>query len=318
MNLRYAFSEVRKHGAYSTWWRKQFLTHIVSRYFMRPDRTNATPVIKKDWDHLIILDACRYDLFEEVQKESPLPGSLDQRTSVQSGTPGFLAENFGGGTFHDVVYVTANPYVNTHVPEGTFHAVDSVWNDGFDDELQTVTPETMAERTIDIAGKYPAKRIISHFLQPHAPFVGDVRLGERDTFAIREQALGNEAAKQRHRTPFEMLEVGEASHQEVWEAYRSNLIYAWPSVRRLLRELDGRIAVTSDHGNAMGERAWPFPIRVYGHPLGVLIPALTKVPWLIHQNGDHRSVTAEKPKRSDQKVSDETNERLRLLGYAEY
>lgn len=317
MNFRYALSEIQKHGDDWTWWRKRFLTHVVSRYFTGLGRPNADPVVKTGWDHLVILDACRYDLFEEVYKDNPLPGSLDRRTSVQSGTPGFLAENFSDGTFHDIVYVTGNPYVNTDLPEGTFHAVESVWKDGWDDDRQTVTPETMAERTLDLAEQYPDKRVITHFLQPHAPFVGDIRLGNRNTFAIREQALGDEAATQRHRTPFEMLEAGEASREEVWEAYHSNLEYAWPAVRHLLKELDGRIAVTSDHGNAMGERAWPFPIRVYGHPLGVLIPVLTEVPWLTHQNGERRSVMAEDPKRSDHEVSEETNERLRMLGYAE-
>lgn len=317
MTLRYALTEIRKHGTDWTWWRKRFLTHVVSRYYTGRGHPDAGPVIEADWDHLIILDGCRYDLFEEVYEDNPLPGSLNRRTSVQSGTPGFLAENFSDGTFHDVVYVTGNPYVNTDLREETFHAVESVWKDGWDDDRQTVTPETMAERTLDIVDQYPDKRVISHFLQPHAPFVGDIRLGERDTFAIRNQALGEEEATQRHRTPFEMLEAGEASYEEVWEAYRSNLKYAWPAVRHLLKELDGRIAVTSDHGNAMGERAWPFPIRVYGHPLGILIPALTEVPWLTHQNGERRSVTAEEPKRLDHEVSEETNERLRMLGYAE-
>lgn len=317
MNLRHVLSEIREHGGDRTWWRKRFHTHVVSRYFTGAGRPDADPVVEEDWDHLVILDACRFDLFNEVYADDPLPGTLDQRTSVQSGTPGFLAENFGDGTFHDVVYVTGNPYVDTDLPGGTFHAVESVWKDGWDDERQTVTPEIMAERTIDIAEQYPDKRIISHFLQPHAPFVGDVRLGGRDTFAIREQALGHDKAIQRHQTPFEMLESDKASYEEVWEAYRSNLKYAWPSVRRLLTELDGRIAVTSDHGNAMGERAWPFPIRVFGHPLGILIPALTEVPWLTHQNGERRDVTEEKPVRTDREVNEETNERLRMLGYSE-
>lgn len=317
MNPRYALSEIRKHGTDRTWWRKRFLTHVVSRYFTGPGRPDADPVVDEEWDTLVILDACRYDLFASVFEDDPLPGMLDRRTSVQSGTPGFLAENFADEKFHDVVYVTGNPYVNTDLPEGTFHAVESVWKNGWDDEEQTVMPETMAERTLQIAEEYPDKRIISHFLQPHAPFVGETRLGDRDTFAIRERALGNEDATTRHRTPFEMLEAGEATRDEVWAAYRSNLELAWPAVRRLLEELEGLTAVTSDHGNAMGERAWPFPLRVYGHPLGILIPALTEVPWLTHQNGKRRDVTAEPPESEARDVDEETNERLRMLGYAE-
>lgn len=317
LKLSYVLSEVKKHGTDFTWWRKRFLTHIVSRYFTGLGRPESEPVTEKDWDNLIILDACRYDLFEEVNKQEPLPGNLKKRTSIQSGTPGFLEETFEDEEFHDIVYITGNPYVNTDLPEDTFHAVESIWEDGWDNDLQTVRPETMADRTLEISEEYPEKRIISHFLQPHAPFVGNPRLGKRETFAIREKALGNQDATTRHRTPFQLLDAGEVSYDEVWEAYRSNLELAWSDVRRLLNELPGLTAVTSDHGNAMGERAWPFPLRVYGHPLGILIPALTEVPWLTHKNGSRKTVTEEPPKFQEHDIDEKTNERLRMLGYAE-
>jgi hypothetical protein len=317
MSLRYAFSEIRKNGTDRTWWRKRFFTHILSRYFTNYKGHSATPVVESDWDQLIILDACRFDLFKSVYDENPLPGTLDRRRSVESGTPGFLAKNFTEDKFHDIVYVTGNPYVNTDLPEETFHAVESVWKDGWDDENQTVMPETMADYTIEASKKYPEKRIISHFLQPHAPFVGDIKLGKRETFAIREQAMGDSDASTRHQTPFELLDAGEVTREEVWEAYRSNLELAWPAVERLLSELPGLTAVTADHGNALGERAWPFPIRVYGHPLGVLIPALTEVPWLTHTNGQRKATTAEPPEFESTTVDEATSERLRMLGYAE-
>ena len=317
MDPQYVLSEIRKHGTDRTWWRKRFLTHVVSRYFSGPGRPDADPVVETEWDHLIILDACRFDLFKTVYDRKPLPGEFDRRTSVESGTPGFLSENFGDDTFHDIVYVTGNPYVDTDLPDGTFHAVESVWKDGWDDEQQTVLPETMAERTLDIVKQYPNKRIISHFLQPHTPFVGEVTLGQRETFAIREKALGDDNARTQHRTPFELLDTGEVSYEQVWEAYRSNLEFAWPAVNRLLSELPGLTAVTSDHGNAMGERAWPFPIRVYGHPLGILIPALTDVPWLTNTNGSRKEITSEPPQKTDTEVDEITTERLRMLGYAE-
>jgi hypothetical protein len=316
MDIRHAVSEIRRHGLDRTWWRKRFLTRVVSRYFTGVGRPVNDPVTTEDWDNLVILDACRYDLFAEVFEESPLPGILEKRRTVQSGTPGFLSETFAGEEFHDVVYVTGNPYVDTDLPKDTFHAVESVWKDDWDKDLQTIHPDTMAELTLEAAERYPDKRIISHFLQPHTPFVGEVTLGQRETFAIRQKALGDEDARTRHRTPFELLDAGEVSHERVWEAYRSNLEFAWSAVNRLLAELPGLTAVTSDHGNAMGERAWPFPIRVYGHPLGVLIPALTDVPWLTNTNGSRKKITSEPPESVDTEIDERTTERLRTLGYA--
>lgn len=319
MGVRYALSEIAAHWSDREWWRKRFLTHVVSKYFETVGGPDATPLVERNWDNLVLLDACRYDLFAEVLADSYLPGELEKRQSVASGTPGYVAKNFSGDRFHDVVYVTANPYVNTDLPQDTFHAVDPVWQDGWDDETQTVLPETMGERALAAAAEYPDKRLLIHFNQPHAPFVGEDRLGGRKVSAIRKQALGEARPDpgERRPTPFEQLARGKYSREEVWQAYRSNLERAFPVVEDLLGEFEGLTAVTADHGNALGEFARPFPIRVYGHPLGVLIPALTAVPWHRVLNGERKEVTSEPPVRVDAHESEDVADRLRMLGYAE-
>lgn len=315
MNPRYALAEIRKNGSDPAWWRKRFLTHVVGSYFRRFGPP-GDPVTDEEWDNLLVLDACRYDLFAAA---SDLPGTLSKRRSVASATPGFLRETFDGRQFHDVVYVSSNPYVDVQLPDDTFHAVDSVWRDGWHDELDTVLPETMAERAREADERYPDKRLVVHFLQPHYPFIGDVRLDGDSTFGVRNQAMGSETlgAEERAPTPFERLQFGQLTLEEVWEAYRSNLERALPAVDELLHELQGLNVVTSDHGNAVGERAWPFPIRVYGHPLGVNIPELTEVPWLEYRNGARKEVTAEPPEYAAHETDADVTDRLRQLGYAE-
>lgn len=319
MNVRYALGEIAKHGTDGQWWRKRLLSRVASKYFTEVSTPPSDPLTTLEWDNVVLLDACRFDLFREVYEDDTLPGTLDSRRSAEAGTPGYLTENFAGDTFHDTVYVTANPYINTELPDDTFHAVDPVWKDGWNDDLATVHPDVVRDRALAAAERYPDKRLIVHFNQPHTPFIGEKRLESRGMTAIRETALGGDGPdpRSRRRTPFEMLGAGEVSYDEVWAAYRSNLEAVFPSVRMLLEELPGLTAVTSDHGNAMGERAWPFPIRVYGHPLGILIPALTTVPWLTYQSGDRKEVTAEAPERQEHVVNEETNERLRMLGYTE-
>ena len=318
MTVRYALREIRAHWRDRQWWRKRVLSRVVAPYFTRLNRPGGDPLLDRDWDNVVLLDACRYDLFAEVLADTDLPGTLGKRRSLQSGTPGYLAENFAGRQCHDVVYVTANPYVQTELPEDTFHAVEHVWQDGWDDESQTVLPEVICERALAAAEQYPDKRLVVHFNQPHTPFVGEDRLEGRGMDAIRKSALDEDGPDPRDRlqTPFERLGAGEVSREDVWRAYRSNLERAWGSVETLLTELEGLNAVTSDHGNALGERAWPFPIRVYGHPLGVLIPALTNVPWHTYRNGDRKTVVAQPPERSGD-VDADTAERLRMLGYTE-
>jgi hypothetical protein len=60
-------------------------------------------VFEADWDTLLILDACRYDLFERV---SDLPGKTTAVRSKGSATEEFLRANFDGKRLHDTVYVT--------------------------------------------------------------------------------------------------------------------------------------------------------------------------------------------------------------------
>ena len=316
VGLRYAISEIKKHGLDRTWWRRRFLTHVISRYYEFVGN-RGPPVTDLDWDNLLVLDACRYDLFAEAFDEADLPGTLQKRRSVDSATPGFLERTFGKGTHHDTVYVTANPYVHLLLDDSTFHEVINVWEENWDDEHDTVFPGALAERALSVAERYPNKRLIVHFIQPHYPFVGDIRLDKTGDFTIREHAQGNDEAVSESLTPFERLERGELDYDTVWEAYRSNLELALPAVRQLMCELHGKTAVTADHGNALGERASPFPIRVYGHPVGITIPALTEVPWLEHKQGGRKSITSEAPDTENTDIDTETEERLKMLGYAE-
>lgn len=317
--ITYALEEIRKNGRNTFWWRQRFLTHVVSQYFRQFGGSADRPVHEPDWDTLIILDACRYDAFESAAADYNLDGRLERRTSRESGTPGFLRENFSEGQFHDTVYVTANAYVNTLLDDETFHAVVPAWRDNWDDELQTVTPEAMCEACRAAREQYPDKRHVFHFVQPHEPFVGEERLKIRESSALRESALGREtkAHAEREPTSFERLARGDLSKESVWSAYRANLDRAMPVVSDLLDEIEGKTVVTADHGESFGAYAWPFPLRVYGHPVGVLIPALTEVPWFVSESGDRREIHSEPPRQTEELDKDTAAERLRMLGYVE-
>jgi hypothetical protein len=59
-----------------------------------------------DWDNLILLDACRYDTFEELATD--LPGELKKTESKAPATDPFLRANFSGKKRCETVYVTVN------------------------------------------------------------------------------------------------------------------------------------------------------------------------------------------------------------------
>ena len=71
-----------RNGHKPNWWKDTALPYIkrsiLSFYYKRNDGTH---IMDEDWDNLIILDACRYDLFEEV---NTIDGTLESRISLGS------------------------------------------------------------------------------------------------------------------------------------------------------------------------------------------------------------------------------------------
>lgn len=313
--------EIKENGRDIGWWHSRFLRHIVGRYYERFS-PSGVPVVEHDWDNLILLDGCRYDLFRDVYEEYDLSGDLDKRRSSNSATRGFLNDNFSNETFHDTVYVTANAWVDVELDSDSFYEVIHVWKDGWDNNLGTVPPETMAQVTLDAADAYPNKRIISHLLQPHTPFIGNIRVNDPSDRVshLRESVLGNEL-QDGTKGAFKQLKDGDISRDEAWQAYRSNLERAVPSVVELLDGLSGRTLVTADHGEAFGEWAKPFPVKLYGHPAqNLYVPALTDVPALVVDNGSRREIIIES-RNAEPKEPEGTEEvamdRLQQLGYIE-
>lgn len=262
-------------------------------------------IMEQDWDNLLILDACRYDLFESI---ADLPGQLEKRVSKGSHTVEFLHNNFDRGTFYDTVYVSATPQVTWEGFEDRFHATVRVWGDRWDDDLGTVPPEAVHEAAVEAAEEYPHKRLIIHFVQPHFPFIGEAG-GEIGADIDIRSGIGGETNESP--TIWDLLQSGQIPRERLWKAYRENLELTLPSVRDLLDELNGKSVVTSDHGNAFGE--W----GLYGHPGKKGLAVLIEIPWLSVEAETRRSIRAETRKSVTAADIDEStiNERLSSLGY---
>lgn len=267
----------------------------------------------ENWDNMIILDACRYDTFAELNN---LPGKLEYRFSPASGTMEWLQETVDNRKFHDTVYVTANPRVSRY--EGQFYEIIPAWKTHWDEKLKVTPPEELAELTRQELKNHPNKRIVAHFMQPHIPFIGDFgqsEIGIYDgTTKGRDRALGNEYTA--NEEPYELLKRGELSSSVVKKSYRENLQLVLSTVEPLIHDLQGKTVVTSDHGEMFGEIGWPVPRRRYGHSLYTAAKALLKVPWLTYQKGKRRNIINDAPQQMDDEISDQKiEERLKYLGY---
>jgi hypothetical protein len=252
---------------------------VAFEIYRQINKRKAIKIMEEDWDNLLILDACRYDLFEEVNS---LPGELRMVRSLGSTTGEFLTANFASGTFRDTVYVSANPHIHTHEVAGRFHESVPLWETDWDDKLRTVPPGRVVERALEVEDTHPNKRLIIHFVQPHYPFIGEVGREIR-----HGEMTGNGVIKDErtYASIWDRLENGAIGEERVWEAYRENLKLTLPHVRELLEALTGKSVVTSDHGNALGE--W----NLYGHPGGKHIPSLVEVPWLVVERDNRKIIT---------------------------
>lgn len=277
-------------------------------FYERFGRHDGVDVFAEEWDNLVILDGCRYDLFE---RRASLPGILERRYSSGSDSWAFMDANFAGRRLHDTVYVTANPHVGM-LPDGTFHDVVNLLDDHWDEEYRTVPPTAVAEATLRTYERYPDKRVISHFMQPHFPFIGETGR------SLRHMGLEmhlDEDEKELAGNPWFDLVYDDVPVETIVTAYRENLDVALPAVEELLAELPGTSVVTADHGNLLGERTWPIPIRTFGHPRGLKTDDLLEVPWLV-ADGDRREHVAEPPVERSKLDDDVVEERLADLGYA--
>lgn len=233
--------------------KKRLKKSVVAIFFRK---NNGIYVINGDWDNLIILDACRYDLFKELNQ---IDGKLGYRYSRGTHTREFLLENFRATEYDDIVYVTAQPRVYVDLKNTKFYKTIHVWKDKWSDKHSTVHPKVMVDQTLKARKKYPNKRIISHFLQPHCPYISED--GVIMTCNV-----------------FNLLRKNEICKEKVWTGYKENLEYVLNYVGYLVSKLPGKTVITSDHGEAFGEKLHPLiPYPVYSHPPGVRIDELIKV-----------------------------------------
>lgn len=277
-------------------------------------------VMAKDWDFLIILDACRYDKFKEI---SWIDGDLGYEMSKGSHSVDFLRENFENKQFHDTIYVTANGY-GARIAEGVFHNMiftdENVDSNNFPhSNAKGLAPDTVYNATIDAIEEYPDKRIIVHFMQPHSPYFGEKaeKLRERvkqnglkvKSCELEEDGGSPEDSEEVVNTLKQAARRGYVSASEIEEVYTENLKLVLEYVERLVSEVEGKVVITADHGDCLGEHG------IIGHGKGLYYEELRKVPWLTIDSEDRPNIMKTEPENHTEISKNAVEKRLRNLGY---
>lgn len=276
--------------------------------------------MEQDWDTLVVLDACRRGIFESVIDTDSVFDEYRTVRSLGSNTGEWVLRNFQDDAyrteFGDTVYVTGNIRVSRQLPEPTFHRLDEVWQRGFNDDLGTVPPGPVVDSALEMRERYPDKRLVVHVLQPHQPFFRFAEDGSGYT-ADPERVFGPETTLTEDNV-WRDLAADNLDVETVRRAYRRTLEVAWEQVTPLLDALSGRVVVTADHGNMWGERGFPIPVPVYGHPMQVRCSPLVDVPWgVVEATGDRPDVTPGEVREAGSVGSTDTrdHDQLKALGY---
>ena len=278
-------------------------------------------VMEEDWDFLIILDACRYDYFRDVYQEYFKDGKLEKTISPAIETIEWVEKNFRE-YYGDIIYISTTPFINSKKcmyrrgfcfdAKKHFYKIVDLWDGGWDYNIGTVRPEKVNKAALKEHLLHPDKRMIIHYMQPHAPYLSMEKLyldmkkndgrDKRKKFEdnIWKWILTDNMKKiltekcmlifstefiWRLNKIFHFRKVHPLHIEMAWrmigkegiiEAYTENLHRVLEHVQELVRNLHGKIIITSDHGEMLGENGF------YGHgyPLP-RHPKLVEIPWFV-------------------------------------
>lgn len=276
-----------------------------------------------DWDLLILLDACRWDLMEEVADEYGFVEDYDSYISPASHSREWMHKTFkeceatgldrarmwarvlhnpdDDGVFEeyyrtkdmsDTAYVSWNVFSRMLDPD-RFQACHRLGLQEWNQQGKILPPREITDRTIQVMREQNPERTIAHYMQPHSPFEGLA------------------AAKQHDGSVWDLVQRGVVTREKAWEHYRENLRWVLDDVELLLENADAEsVVISADHGNAIGE--W----GCYGHRPYTPIDGVKKVPWVETTASDDQT---HEPKVTDEEVEIDRNavmSRLEDLGYA--
>jgi len=223
-------------------------------------------------DILLVLDACRYDYFVLC---NDIEGELLKLYLQCESTISWFNKTWR--EYWDAVYISANPNINSrgighlYYAKNRFKKIIDVWDFGWNEKLGTVPPETVTK----VAKNFVDENLIVHYIQPHAPYIGEPRLDISSWRGCRCKFL-NLPLKGKDRTQ-EFL--AQRNFELLKRAYRGNLERALQSVKNLLQVIPQkkRIAITSDHSELLGDDGYG-----HGYAKNMEVP----VPYLKVERGD--------------------------------
>lgn len=257
-------------------------------------------LLKEKWDILVVLDACRYDIFKQNYKDYFDKGYLKKAVSPATGTAEWLRKTFGEDYLNNIIYISANPQFRqkmSNPDKKHFFKVIDVWKFGWVENLGTVPPLEVNKAFHKTYLRYPNKKFILHYLQPHEPYIllggknGKPTDGKKlFNFNQKSSDIFNNILKilikQRWGVLWKSQKYFGIKPQkyigQVWyeygnkglkSVYEYELKRVLKYVKMLVDTISANWLITADHGERLGENF------KYGHG-GSRDKEVIEVPWL--------------------------------------
>jgi hypothetical protein len=302
------FAEIAKQRGF----RKSIETswcHIKKRIIERYFELRYGPsidIINKDWDNLILLDAYRYDYFKEY---SIFEGELSYELSKANCSYKFMKKNFSRKKLQDTVYLTANPHAKK-LDENIFYATEFLFNK-WDSEIGTVPPDAVTQAGIRIHEKYPNKRLIIHYMQPHDPHLGSTAESYRNQLDTQTGFYPDDGSPDNMTRYPKLFKEGKLSEKKLKRSYVETIQAVEKSLENLLPELTGKTVISSDHGENLGERKYNQVWLEHSNNT----KECRLVPWLELPFDQRKDIIKQHPTDYESPDREKVQQQLKYLGY---
>lgn len=271
----------------------------VSELAHKKPNKSSEPVWGREWDVLVILDACRYDWMTQVAGEFDFIDTVEDLWSVGGHSREWLEKTFSQGPkdmLEQTAYLSGNPFVK-NVAQEPFSYFEDVQQLNYGSRLPAPPAHVLTDRAVAVGRKHDWNRLIVHYMQPHRPFYVQDRT--RRNIKMIDWSTGTDL--------YHHYFDGKISLEELHDGYRDNLRYVLNEVELLIENIDaGTVAISADHGHALGERF------LWDHRSGVHHPTIRRVPWVETTATDLNTL---QPTEYDTAEESNTEDQLRALGY---
>lgn len=230
-------------------------------------------LIRADWEILVMLDGCRYDLFKKNLPVELKKYELKKAISNAHGTFEWLEKNFNQKT--DIIYLSPLIYLDKYLPKirNKFSDVVDVWKEGWDTSMNNISQKYVTKQAIHYSKQN--KRIIVHYGAFWGGAYPTYRKGvfwEMRLFCQKNIPTIILWNINKLFSPSKVIE----KRQKIIEHYERQLKTFFPPILQLIKQTNKKILITADHGTLQGEFGY------YGahHSRLIQLKKLVEVPWM--------------------------------------